>query len=133
MKVSKAVQKLIDKHRAEGNVISDVGFKPFVDDAAQAKLDARDEKHFQAEVIKLAKRCGWRHYHTHDSRRSAAGFPDLVLVRGQRLIFAELKVKPNRPTPAQEEWLADLRRIHGDVVTVLWYPEQWMEIERTLA
>src|SRR5688572_19177552 len=39
------------------------------------------ERAFQAQVVKYARLMGWTAYHTHDSRRSQAGFPDLVLVR----------------------------------------------------
>ncbi len=39
------------------------------------------EKPFQAQVVELARLSGWLTYHTHDSRRSQSGFPDLVLVR----------------------------------------------------
>lgn len=67
------------------------------------------EADFQGRVIGLAKSLGWSVYHTHYSKHSEAGFPDLVLVRPPRLIFAELKVWPRiTPRPAQVEWLARL-------------------------
>ena len=47
------------------------------------------EDRWQALVVLEARARGWRVYHTHDSRRSAAGFPDLVLVRPPRVVFAE--------------------------------------------
>ena len=39
------------------------------------------ERAFQTAVLELAQVTGWRSYHPHDSRRSAAGYPDLTLVR----------------------------------------------------
>jgi len=66
------------------------------------------EKAFQAAILDLAERLNWKSAHFHDSRRevrskdgsrlvigdkAAAGFPDLVLVRADRLVFAELKGK----------------------------------------
>ena len=88
------------------------------------------EKEFQAAVIALAKRCGWVHYHTHDSRRSVAGFPDLILLR-ERLVVVELKRSAKeKPTPAQEQWLASFRAAGVDAR--LWTPELWSEIEETL-
>ena len=36
------------------------------------------------------------------------GFPDLVLARTGRVIFAELKAEAGKTTPAQEEWIAEL-------------------------
>ena len=41
------------------------------------------ESDFQRAVIEMARLHGWLVYHTHDSRRSAPGFPDLVLVQGR--------------------------------------------------
>lgn len=67
-----------------------------------------DEQQWQAQVVGLATFYGWRIYHTHDSRRSPAGFPDLVMVRGPELIFAELKGPRTRVTKEQEDWLAEL-------------------------
>jgi hypothetical protein len=50
------------------------------------------EKQLQGAVVELAKRLGYLVYHTFDSRRSNPGWPDLVLCKPPRLIFAELKV-----------------------------------------
>ena len=69
------------------------------------------EHQFQAAVIELAEVQGWRVYHTHDSRRSQPGFPDLTMVRGQRLIFAELKREDGKETAEQTAWLTDLSRV----------------------
>lgn len=65
------------------------------------------ESEFQAEVLKLAKRTGWKWYHVANTRRRVPGFPDLVLVHRNtgRLVFAELKAETGRVSPAQEEWL----------------------------
>ena len=69
------------------------------------------EAQFQAVVIEYAELHGWRVYHTHDSRRSQAGFPDLTMVRAEpRLIFAELKSEGGKPTDEQTAWLLDLDR-----------------------
>lgn len=73
------------------------------------------EAAFQRQVEQLAGFYGWRGYHTHDSRRSAAGFPDLVLVRGPELLFSELKTNHGRPTAEQRAWLEALGVV-GDAV-----------------
>src|SRR5205823_7610491 len=78
------------------------------------------EKPFMAAVIKIAKLRGWMLYHTHDSRRSTSGFPDLVLVRPPRLIFAELKSQSGKPSMAQVEWLDALSGCGFEVH--LWRP-----------
>jgi hypothetical protein len=49
----------------------------------------------------------------------------MVLTRGGRLLFAELKVGRNRPTPAQENWLAALRAVAG-VEVYLWREADWL-------
>jgi hypothetical protein len=67
------------------------------------------EKDWQAQVVDLARRLGWRRiYHTHDSRRSAHGFPDLVLCR-DRVVFLELKCETGKLTEEQRGWLDALR------------------------
>jgi hypothetical protein len=73
------------------------------------------EAHFQRQVLQLAGFYGWLAYHTHDSRRSQPGFPDLVLVRGPELIFAELKTDAGRLKRAQEEWVAALERVSSAI------------------
>lgn len=66
------------------------------------------EAAFAVKVENLLTLYGWRWYHTHDSRRSPAGFPDYVAVRGHELLFVELKAERGRTRPAQEEWLREL-------------------------
>ncbi len=94
------------------------------------------EARFQAEIIQAARLLGWMAYHTHDSRRSARGFPDLVLTNGRRVIFAELKREGGQPTAEQAIWLETLQRVAGydgsRVETHLWRPSDWDVIERTL-
>jgi hypothetical protein len=71
---------------------------------------ADPETRLQLRVIDLAARLGWRAYHTHDSRRSVRGFPDLVLVKPPRVVFVELKVGRKQLTDSQRAWMADLER-----------------------
>jgi hypothetical protein len=78
-----------------------------------------------AGVLELARRLGWLAYHTHDSRRSAAGFPDLVLCRPPRVVFAELKREGERPRLEQREWLEALAQAGAE--TYLWTPAEWAD------
>ena len=71
------------------------------------------EKSFQASVIRVARTLGWLVYHTFDSRRSASGFPDLVLVR-DRILYRELKVGKNKLSPTQKLWRDSIRDAGGD-------------------
>lgn len=75
---------------------------------AAAPLADLLEKDWQAQVVDLAKTLGYLIYHTHDSRRSAHGFPDLVLVR-HSVIYLELKREKGRLTDDQRVWLTRLR------------------------
>lgn len=63
------------------------------------------ERKLQAHVEQLLRTAGWLVYHTYDSRRSAPGFPDIVALRGARILALELKVEGAKPSEAQYEWL----------------------------
>ena len=88
------------------------------------------ERRFQTQIIAYAVLMGWRHYHTHDARRSAPGFPDLVLVRRPRLVFAEVKADRTPVTDDQTAWLEELRASGQEVY--LWRPSHWRQIETVL-
>ncbi len=88
------------------------------------------EKEFQAAVVQEAKKLGWRVYHTHDSRKSAAGFPDLCMVR-ERVVFAELKTEDGRLTADQANWFEDLAAACAEVHA--WRPSHWPDILRVLS
>jgi VRR-NUC domain len=88
------------------------------------------EKEFMAAVIALAKRNGFMVYHTHNSRRSESGFPDLFLCRGEKAIALELKVGKNNLTVDQANWL-DAMRLAGIEAAVM-RPENWATIEELL-
>lgn len=90
------------------------------------------EKAFQAAVIQLAEANGWRVYHTHNSKRSAAGWPDLALVRNGVLILSELKTDTGKVSPDQEKWLTLLRAVPG-VRVRLWRPSLWAAIVAELS
>src|SRR3990172_6784273 len=66
---------------------------------------------FQSRVIRLAESLGWYCYHTHDSRRSQKGFPDLVMVRGDTCLFVELKRESGSLSVDQSRWLSALREV----------------------
>jgi hypothetical protein len=85
------------------------------------------ERALQDAVVELASRLGWLTYHTHDSRRSQPGFPDLVLVHEpwRRLLVVELKREKGRLSPAQRVWLDALAA--AGVTTAVWRPSQLLD------
>ena len=80
------------------------------------------EADLQQAIIDLAGMLGWLVYHTHDSRRSREGFPDLVLVR-ERVIWAELKSVTGVVSAAQKEWIDRLGGLDEEVY--VWRPRDW--------
>ena len=100
-------------------------------DTMPTEMPSMTEREFQAQVIQYAGLAGWMIYHTYDSRRSQPGFPDLVLVRGRHVIFAELKTDKGRVTPDQQHWLNSLEDVEF-VDARLWRPKYWEEIETVL-
>ena len=98
------------------------------------RLPATDvnEAPFQGQILKVARDYGWLAYHTHDSRRSAPGFPDLTLAKpGHPLILAELKRQGNKLSHDQEVWLGVLARTTG-VAAYAWWPQDFEAIATLL-
>lgn len=85
------------------------------------------EEQFQAQVVQVAKSLGWMVYHTFDSRRSASGFPDLVLVHPvQGVLFRELKTVRGVVSAAQRRWLVSLVAAGADAG--VWRPSDWDDV-----
>lgn len=102
-----------------------------VEEFRRLQAQSMSEAQFQSHVVALAHRLGWLVYHTHDSRRSEPGFPDLVLVRG-RTLFRELKTSSGVLSKAQRVWLDRLESSGSDAG--VWRPADLMSglIEREL-
>lgn len=90
------------------------------------------ERDFQSWIVyKVAQPLGWLHFHDYRSDKSTPGWPDLVLVRGGRLIFAELKAKPGlKPSHYQKIWMESLQETCAEVY--LWDPTMEGEIVEVL-
>ena len=124
-----------EQRKAREGVVQDTGGRGSTQRDAFPK-DMHETRELQPAVIELAKARGWMVYHTHDSRRSEPGFPDLVAVRRQarptgdlsRLLFVELKSAKGVVTEAQQAWVYALFGVEeaNDTVEVhLWRPEHW--------
>lgn len=84
-----------------------------------------------AAVRQYARLTGWKSYHTLRSKGSEPGYPDLCMVRGDRVVFAELKTEKGRVSPAQLDWLDALQQ-SGRVEVYVWRPGMWDCIEEAL-
>ena len=89
------------------------------------------ERDLTSYVRDVAAALGWRRYHTWLSKHSPAGFPDEVLLRSPRLVFAELKSETGTLRPEQAAWLSDLAQVPG-VETYLWRPSDMEAIAEIL-
>ena len=85
----------------------------------------QSESDFQIAVIDAARHFGYLCYHTHDSRRSAPGFPDLVLAKNGAVLMVELKTDTGVVTTDQVAWLLAAH-------AVIWRPKHWDVIEKSL-
>lgn len=92
-------------HARKGGVRNQTG--------ARVRATSVSEKDFMQNVIELARLTGWLTYHTFDSRHSAAGFPDLVLLRRGELIFLELKSETGQLSAEQVAWIGGLEAVAG--------------------
>ena len=82
-----------------------------------------DESTLQSNIISLARDMlpAWWTYHTHYSGRSTPGWPDLVLLRPPRLVFAELKRVGKKPTVEQDRVLGDLQQVADEIEALTTY------------
>lgn len=86
---------------------------------------------FMQQVADLARLRGWWVFHVYDSRRSREGWPDLVLLRGRRALFRELKRDGGRLSDLQRDVLK--RLADAGLNAGVWYPADWPAIEEELA
>nr|PZM91078.1 MAG: VRR-NUC domain-containing protein [Thermocrispum agreste] len=82
--------------------------------ASRPLAAAMSEAELLAAVRQACRTLGLLCYHTHDSRRSERGFPDLVIVGAERVIYRELKSARGRLSAEQRAWLDALVRAGQD-------------------
>jgi len=89
------------------------------------------EEELLADVRELIAEHRLLGYHTHDSRRSERGFPDLVIC-GRRVLFRELKTTEGTMSGPQARWKWRLLATGAD--WGIWTPEDLASgrIEREL-
>jgi len=90
-------------------------------------------------VRQLAKSQSYLVYHTHDSRKSEIGFPDLCLARAAtatstgRLILAELKSRDGKVSHEQHIWLDVLAHTIAGLEVYVWRPSDFNNIVQILS
>ena len=106
------------------------------------KLSERD---FQQQIIDYAHLKKWHVAHFRKVRvqrqdgttyyetpvvADGAGFPDLCLCRGERLVFVEVKADNGRLSQEQKDWLRALATTRNEAH--MWQPRDWPMIEAIL-
>jgi len=107
-------------------------------------LPRQTEADFMGQILQLAKHHGWRSYHARPARTATGwrtagqgdcvGWPDILLLRGPRLIVLECKrSRKEKATAPQLEWLAAFMALQADAFVAVVSPEDWSLLERILA
>lgn len=105
-----------------------------------AAMQAPNETEFLRQVTELAEMLGWRTAHFRPARTAhgwrtpvqgslGKGFPDLVMLRRDRVLFVELKGHKGVLSAEQAEILALLDQA---AEAYCWHPEQLDEIAAVL-
>ena len=116
-----------------------MGYRALIPDKTASMVDPHgalsiSEPVLLSNILREATVRGYLHYHTHDSRKSDFGWPDLVLARvaqPMRLIFAELKAEDGELTVFQERWL-NVLAANPEIEVYLWRPHHWPYILEVL-
>lgn len=99
------------------------------------------EADWQRQITELAELLGWQWAHFRPAKTAKGwrtpvsgplgkGFPDLVLVRASRIIFAEVKSDTGKTTPEQEAVLAAIWRTSNEAY--IWRPCDWEHVVAVL-
>lgn len=106
--------------------------------SAKSQERSKAEKRFQAAVEELAVYLGWFPVHVLNMRGTAAGLPDLILIR-ERVVWAELKAYSDTTGKAgvffgAQERFRDLL-LNAGQEWYLWYDDSdgWKEIKAVLS
>jgi len=80
-----------------------------VTDAAEVLRRSMNEEQLLIRVTDELTNAGFRWTHIRRSDRGVTmghvGFPDLIAIRGTRILVLELKSETGKPRPGQREWI----------------------------
>lgn len=110
--------------------------------ARELQLRSVTEAQWQEQVVEYAHLRGWRVAHFRAAQTAkgrhmtavaydGAGFPDLVLARNGKVLFAELKRETGRVSVAQQAWIDELTGV-ATVHVYVWRPSDWDAVEAAL-
>jgi hypothetical protein len=98
------------------------------------------EEQFQRTVEDYARLMKWRIAHFRPARTATGwktavsgdgrGFPDLVLVRGKRVVYIELKSEKGRLSADQAAWITALQGAKQECY--VFHPSDWGELSEVL-
>ncbi len=80
-------------------------------------LQPATEDEMLEALMELGPSLGYLTYHTHDSRHSPAGYPDVSLIGNGMAVWVELKGEGEKMTPAQERYAERI----GDLPHPCWH------------
>ncbi|MDN4611932.1 VRR-NUC domain-containing protein [Arthrobacter burdickii] len=96
------------------------------------------ERQLQRQVEGILTAYGWRWFHAPDNRpangrvqKIRPGFPDLLAVRGPRLVVIELKTETGRIASEQVEWMQNFEAAGAEAY--VWRPRDTETARRALA
>ena len=76
-------------------------------------------------VLDAGRSLGYLAYHTHDSRHSESGYPDVNLIGHGMSVWAELKKEGEKMTAAQERWAVAIGELPHPCWHFLVYPSNF--------
>lgn len=98
----------------------------------EALVGMESEAGFQLAVCDLLDLHGWLWWHDNFSRWNKRGLPDLLALRGPRMLALELKTAKGRETPEQLGWLDALSQIPGVEARII-RPADFEALKRLIA
>lgn len=98
------------------------------------------EREFTDQVLQMLATFGWQSLHIRPGRTATSwrtpvagngkGFPDILAIRRERIVVAELKVGRNKLTEEQRDWLHLWQLARAEVFE--WRPEDFQSIAQVL-
>jgi hypothetical protein len=89
--------------------------------------DIRTEAALQARILRLCQRLKLRWYHQYNGECALTGFPDLIIVGPQGVLFWELKSPAGTLSEQQQLWADELKAAGAGYSVIT--PRDWVSGE----